>query len=168
MEFSKENINNLTKKIYSSRLRLLTNHPFFGVLVLDLLFALDEKTRTFSTDGKTIFFNPNYLSKLSDYELDFCLLHEIMHIILKHPFKKSNYSDKNVYIERDGALYSEADDFAYQQRVYTETNIPIDSGDVPQPAGDARAHRQHDPRRARRADGAAGLPDFALGGRRAA
>ena len=97
MEYSKENINNLTKKIYNSRLRLLTNHPFFGVLVLDLLFALDDKIRTFSTDGKTIYFNPNYLSKLSDYELDFCLLHEIMHIILKHPFKKSNYSDKNIY-----------------------------------------------------------------------
>jgi len=36
------------------------------------------------------------------------------------------YSDQNMMIERDGALYSEADDFAYQQRVYTETNIPID------------------------------------------
>ena len=36
------------------------------------------------------------------------------------------YSDKNVYIERDGALYSEADDFAFQQRVYAETDIPID------------------------------------------
>ena len=24
------------------------------------------------------------------------------------------YSDKNVYIERDGAMYSEADDFVYQ------------------------------------------------------
>ena len=35
------------------------------------------------------------------------------------------YSDKNVYIERDGALYSEADDFAYQQRICTETDIPI-------------------------------------------
>lgn len=36
------------------------------------------------------------------------------------------YSDKTVYIVRDGALYSEADDFTYQQRVYTETDIPID------------------------------------------
>ena len=36
------------------------------------------------------------------------------------------YSDKNVMIERDGALYSEADDFTHQQRVYTETDIPID------------------------------------------
>ena len=42
------------------------------------------------------------------------------------------YSDKNVMIERDGALYSEADDFAYQQRVYTETDISID----PQPETD--------------------------------
>lgn len=46
------------------------------------------------------------------------------------------YSDKSVMIERDGALYSEADDFAYQQRVYTETDIPIDSGDDPQPETD--------------------------------
>ena len=42
------------------------------------------------------------------------------------------YSDKSVMIERDGALYSEADDFAYQQRVYTETDIPIEgeTGDI--------------------------------------
>ena len=44
------------------------------------------------------------------------------------------YSDKNVYIERGGALYSEADDFAYQQRVYAETDIPIDID--PQPETD--------------------------------
>lgn len=36
------------------------------------------------------------------------------------------YSDKNVYIERGGAMYSEADDFVYQNRKYAETDIPID------------------------------------------
>ena len=46
------------------------------------------------------------------------------------------YSDKSVMIERDGALYSEADDFAYQERVYNETDIPIDSGDGSQPETD--------------------------------
>ena len=46
------------------------------------------------------------------------------------------YSDKNVYIERDGALYSEADDFAYQQRVYAETNILIDIDPTPEPETD--------------------------------
>ena len=46
------------------------------------------------------------------------------------------YSDKSVMIERDGALYSEADDFAYQQRVYTETDIPAESDIDPQPETD--------------------------------
>ena len=36
------------------------------------------------------------------------------------------YSDKSMMIERDGKTYSEADDFAYQERKYTETDIPIE------------------------------------------
>lgn len=36
------------------------------------------------------------------------------------------YSDNNMMIERDGEVYSEADDFAYQERKYTETDIPIE------------------------------------------
>lgn len=42
------------------------------------------------------------------------------------------YSDNNMMIERDGEVYSEADDFAYQERKYTETDIPIegDTGDL--------------------------------------
>lgn len=43
-----------------------------------------------------------------------------------------SYSDKSMMIERDGKTYSEADDFAYQERKYTETDIPIDgdTGDL--------------------------------------
>ena len=36
------------------------------------------------------------------------------------------FSDRNVYIERDGVEYADADDFAYQNRVYIETNKPIE------------------------------------------
>lgn len=42
------------------------------------------------------------------------------------------YSDKNVYIERDGALYSEAIDpteFS-SERIYTETDIPIEEDEI--------------------------------------
>ena len=46
------------------------------------------------------------------------------------------YSDKNVYIERDGAMYSEADDFVYQNRKYAETDIPIDIDPTPEPETD--------------------------------
>lgn len=36
------------------------------------------------------------------------------------------YSDKNVYIERDGAEYTTADDYAWQDRKYIETDKPIE------------------------------------------
>ena len=36
------------------------------------------------------------------------------------------FSDRNVYIERDGVEYTDADDFAYQNRGYTETDKPIE------------------------------------------
>ena len=36
------------------------------------------------------------------------------------------YSDAGYYIERDGAQYSEAIDPAECNRIYTETNIPIE------------------------------------------
>lgn len=36
------------------------------------------------------------------------------------------YSDQNVYIERDGAKYSEAIDPSELGRTYTETDIPIE------------------------------------------
>lgn len=39
------------------------------------------------------------------------------------------FSDQNMMIKREGVLYGEADDFAYQNRTYTETDIPIDSTD---------------------------------------
>ena len=43
-----------------------------------------------------------------------------------------NYSDAGMYIERDGVMYEEAVDpieFA-NERVYTETDIPIKSEEV--------------------------------------
>lgn len=46
------------------------------------------------------------------------------------------YSNQNVYMERDGALYSEADDFAYQNRKYAETDIPIVIDPIPEPETD--------------------------------
>lgn len=38
------------------------------------------------------------------------------------------YSDKSVYIERDGEEYSSANDFAWQDRKYTETDRHIERG----------------------------------------
>ena len=38
------------------------------------------------------------------------------------------YSDNNVYIKREDEEYSNADDFAWQDRKYTETDRPAEGG----------------------------------------
>ena len=94
---SLDKVKQLTKKIYDSRLRMLTNHPFFGMLSLNLKYTLSNKIETFSTNGKAISFNVNYLDLLTSEELDFCILHCLMHIVLKHPFRAHKYSNKEIY-----------------------------------------------------------------------
>ena len=64
----------LTKKVYYSRMRILSNHPFFGMLILDVKFRLDSEEKSFSTDGTTIYFNPTFLEKLKEEELDISFL----------------------------------------------------------------------------------------------
>lgn len=87
----------LTRKVYYSRMRILSNHPFFGMLVLDMKFRFDTEEKSFSTDGTNISFNPNYLEMLKDEEVDICILHCIMHIVLKHPFREKEYENKELY-----------------------------------------------------------------------
>jgi len=96
MAYSNKQIE-LTKKVYYSRMRILSNHPFFGMLMLDIKFSLKEEENSFSTDGTTIYFNPKYLDSLNEEELDICILHSIMHIVLKHPFRENNFANKELY-----------------------------------------------------------------------
>ena len=82
------NINKVvSQKIWSSRIRILSKSPFFAGILYDLQFYFSSEESLLSCDGKNIYVNPEAFSKLSDKEVDICLLHELMHIVLKHPFR---------------------------------------------------------------------------------
>ena len=68
----------------------MDSHSFFGVILHDLKFVFNTSIDTFTTDGKTIYFNPYYLKDLSEYELDICILHILIHISLKHHLRYPN------------------------------------------------------------------------------
>ena len=84
MELSEAKIKTYIKRILTSRLRLLSTNGFFGILLMHTKFGLDDECKTAYTNGRRICFSPNFLDSLSDKELDFILMHEIMHIALKH------------------------------------------------------------------------------------
>lgn len=87
----------LTKRIYQSKLRILSSSPFFGIIISRIQFFFNNSEKTISTDGKNIYLSPQYFSTLEDKEIDLLLLHEIIHIILKHPFRKKD-TQKNSFL----------------------------------------------------------------------
>lgn len=84
MALSDEKIREYTKRILLSRMRILNNHGFYGLLLIHIIYAVDEDCKTASTDGVRISFNPTFLEELSDAELDFVMMHEILHVVLQH------------------------------------------------------------------------------------
>ena len=92
MEICKEKTKEYMKRLILSRTRLLCNHGFYGVLLMHMKFALNEHISTAGTDGVTTYFSPAFLDTLSDKELDFVLMHEVLHVVLQHC---SRYGDRN-------------------------------------------------------------------------
>ena len=84
MALSNEDIREYSRRLLLSRMRILCNHGFFGLLLMHMRFSVDENVETACTDGEFITFGTAFLSMLNDDELDFVMMHEIMHVALRH------------------------------------------------------------------------------------
>lgn len=84
MEISDEKIKELHKRLLISRMRLLCNNGFYGLLLMNARIGLDEECETAYTDGDRIMFSPAFMDELNDGELDFVMMHEVLHMALRH------------------------------------------------------------------------------------
>lgn len=87
MSLTSEEVKKYTQKLLLSRFRILNRHGFYGLLLTHMRFGLDEECNTAYTDGYRINFSPVFLESLSNDEVDFVLMHEILHVVLKHCFR---------------------------------------------------------------------------------
>ena len=82
----------IVKRLQTARMDLMKTQPFYALLLMHLKFALDLTCETAYTDGERIAFNPDFLKELDDRELQFVLMHEILHVVLQHCFRhQSDY-----------------------------------------------------------------------------
>lgn len=74
------------------RRNILVRSPFFGqvMMQLDIVPVRDPRVSTAATDGKTIYFDIDFLSQLSDNDREFILEHELVHNILAHSIRLEN------------------------------------------------------------------------------
>lgn len=85
-QFDKETYE-IVKRIQRVRLKLLKEQPFYAMLLMHMKFSLDLMTGTAYTDGERVAFNPDFLKNLSDRNLEFVMMHEILHVALQHVFR---------------------------------------------------------------------------------
>lgn len=78
---------------------LIQRHPFFAVLLLDLLEIVEtDSIPTAATNSVQLLVNPTFFAKQlkSVDERMFVLAHEIAHVIMQHPERMRLYMDRGV------------------------------------------------------------------------
>lgn len=101
MALSEEKVRSYVKRLLLSRMRILCNNGFYGLLLMHMTFALDENCPTAATDGMKIYFSPKFLEELSDKELDFVMMHEILHVVLQHCLRQGDRDNERFNIACD-------------------------------------------------------------------
>ena len=87
MVLSDEQVKGYIRRLLLSRMRILNNHGFYGLLLMHMIFSVSSEVETACTDGVRIIFGVKFLDSLSDEELDFVMMHEILHVVLQHCFR---------------------------------------------------------------------------------
>ena len=90
-------------KLSKARIHLVCTAPFFGSVALGVPCILDERAVTACTDGRQIRFAPSFLAKLDTRQVVGLIVHEVLHIILKHSLFRE---------DRDPKLWNCACDYA--------------------------------------------------------
>ena len=81
--YDKQTLTAAMRRMSTVRAQLVQRFPFFGRLLLRLRYRF-EPCGTACTDMRNIIFDIDFLNKLSDTEVEFVLLHEVIHCVLQH------------------------------------------------------------------------------------
>jgi predicted metal-dependent peptidase len=73
-------------KLSAARTRLILDRPFLGALVLRLPMQATkpERCKTIGTDVRALYYNPEYIERLTLDQTQFVLAHEALHCALSH------------------------------------------------------------------------------------
>lgn len=118
MALSEGKIRKYIQRLLLSRMRILSNHGFYGLLLMHMVYSIDEKLETACTDGIRITFGTDFLDSLSDSELDFVMMHEILHVVLQHCLRGG---------DREHETFNIACDIVVNSNILLENNMKISS-----------------------------------------
>ncbi|MGU9978356.1 MAG: DUF2201 family putative metallopeptidase [Candidatus Oxydemutatoraceae bacterium WSBS_2016_MAG_OTU14] len=75
-------------RLSAARSHLILDCPFIGVLALHLEPEPATWCKSFATDTQKFYYNPEYVEKVEDKDLQFMFGHEVLHCALGHVFRR--------------------------------------------------------------------------------
>ena len=108
----------LKNKIQASRTRLMSSNPFFALLLMYLKFVAVPEMKKISTNSRCIYFSPDFLDKLYDYEVDYILCHQIMHIICGHIWRPYDRNSDDYHFACDIQINSILTEHGFTEERY--------------------------------------------------
>ena len=103
--------------------KVLAMYPFFGSVAANVEYQEIEDTGIMKNDGSTIFYDPRYMSTLSDNDQLFLLAHELCHIAFEH---------KERGVGKDPTVWMSATDAVINQMLKRD-GLEIISGGIDYP-----------------------------------
>lgn len=114
----------LSKRLQGALLRIRGDHPFFGTLDLFADLRMTDQIPTAATDGKRIWFNPQFIDRLEMPALCGLVAHELLHAALRHGSRRR---------ERDALLWNIAADVVVNGMIRADTGYSLPDGGVEMP-----------------------------------
>jgi predicted metal-dependent peptidase len=71
-------------KVIRARTNLLVSNGFWGFLAMQLRIVEEKSIPTAAVDGKSIFYNPDFVNQLDERECEFLIAHEVYHCCFQH------------------------------------------------------------------------------------
>ncbi len=95
---------NAEEKLIKSRIDLIFDHPFFGMLALKLKITEAEWAQTACTDGRHIYYNSKFIDSLQIPEIVGLMAHEVLHCSNGHTWRKDSREHNKWNIACDFAI----------------------------------------------------------------
>jgi predicted metal-dependent peptidase len=77
----------MSVNINSIKRKTLIRFPTFGSIIANTEFKACKEIKTAETDGKVVFYNPEFVEKLSEMEQVFLFVHELCHGAFEHMYR---------------------------------------------------------------------------------
>ena len=100
------------ERLQRSRVQMLLKMPFLGQIAMQLKLVEDKSIKTAATNGKEYLYNPEFVDKLKEKELNFLTAHEVFHVLLGHMWR-GVFNNK-----LDNELMNIAEDFVINSMIH--------------------------------------------------